>query len=389
MLRNGASRLVLRPLAASAARPATGFQRTSAQLQWNTQFGSLASRRPQLPQLARVQPIQAAVMRRGITDKQKEAEKRYAKEELKPTPETVSTTSSTHAMFSEVGAENPQSNDIDMMAGVKHDVATVKATFSLSEVPREAYYMGLAGTIPYLFTSMTTVFCSYEINHSVAGYGLLLNEKTATQLLHFIEPLQIGYGASILSFLGAIHWGLEWAGYGGYQGYRRYAIGVVAPAVAWSTILMPIEAALITQFLGFVGLYYVDIRATTKGWTPSWYRTYRFILTFIVGASLVLTLIGRGELPDHIPGSVDRAKVFSSGSEDRLAEEEKARAQKKKDAAKSDNRPGEEKPDKSRDTGDKKDESASDDGDKKDSDDEKDSDDSDDDYNKKDEKKDE
>jgi hypothetical protein len=32
-------------------------------------------------------------------------------------------------------------------------------------------------------------------------------------LLHFLEPLQIGYGASILSFLGAIHWGLEWAGY--------------------------------------------------------------------------------------------------------------------------------------------------------------------------------
>jgi hypothetical protein len=91
--------------------------------------------------------------------------------------------------------------------------ATVKETFSLSEVPREAYYMGLAGTIPYLATSMTTVFCAWEINHSTAGYGYLLDEKNATQLLHFIEPLQIGYGASILSFLGAIHWGLEWAGY--------------------------------------------------------------------------------------------------------------------------------------------------------------------------------
>jgi hypothetical protein len=91
--------------------------------------------------------------------------------------------------------------------------ATVKETFSLSEVPREAYYMGLAGTIPYLATSLTTVFCAWEINHSTAGYGYLLDEKNATQLLHFIEPLQIGYGASILSFLGAIHWGLEWAGY--------------------------------------------------------------------------------------------------------------------------------------------------------------------------------
>jgi hypothetical protein len=118
--------------------------------------------------------------------------------------------------------------------------------------------------------------------------------------------------------------------------------------VAWSTILMPIEGALITQFMGFVALYYVDVRATTRGWTPDWYRTYRFILTFIVGASIVLSLIGRGELPDHIPGSVDRARVFKEGSEEELGKEEEARAEKKKKKAISDDRPGKEKADKSR-----------------------------------------
>jgi hypothetical protein len=137
---------------------------------------------------------------------------------------------------------------------------TIKDTFSLSEVPREAYYMGLAGTLPYLATSISTVYLSWELNHSTAGYGMIFSEKDATYLLSLVEPLQIGYGASILSFLGAIHWGLEWAGYGGVQGYKRYAIGVVAPMVAWSTLLMPIEGALISQFLGFVALYYVDTR---------------------------------------------------------------------------------------------------------------------------------
>jgi hypothetical protein len=112
--------------------------------------------------------------------------------------------------------------------------------------------------------------------------------------------------------------------------------------------MMPIEGALITQFLGFVALYYVDIRATKVGWTPNWYRTYRFILTFIVGASIVLTLIGRGELPDHIPGSVDRAQVFKEGSEEKLAHDEEARAQKKKDSAGTDERDGKQKEDKSR-----------------------------------------
>lgn len=119
MLRNGASRLLFRPITASAARPATNIQRTTTQLQWNTQFGSLASRRPQLSQL---RPSKTAILRRSLTDKQKEAEARYAKEEIKPTPETVSTTSTTHPMFSEVGVENPTAKDADMTAGLKHDV---------------------------------------------------------------------------------------------------------------------------------------------------------------------------------------------------------------------------------------------------------------------------
>jgi len=256
------------------------------------------------------------------------------------------------SMTGEVGVsdESTSQGSGDMTAGLRHDVDVVKETFSLSEVPREAYYMGLAGTIPYLTTSVATVFCAWQINHSTGGYGVILDEKNATALLHMLEPLQIGYGASILSFLGAIHWGLEWAGYGGIQGYKRYAIGVVAPAVAWSTILMPIEGALITQFLGFVALYYVDIRAATVGWVPQWYRTYRFVLTLIVGASIVLTLIGRGELPDHIPAPVDRAKVFSDGAEEKLSHDEEARAkkQKKKDVAGSDDREGEQKEDKKR-----------------------------------------
>jgi hypothetical protein len=60
----------------------------------------------------------------------------------------------------------------------------------------------------------------------------------------------------------------------------------------------------------------------------------------IVGASIVLTLIGRSELPEHIPGSIDRAKVFKAegSSEERLAEHEQAAAEKKKNAARSDNR---------------------------------------------------
>jgi len=346
MLRNGASRLALRSIiAAPAVRTAGGSARcTTPSAQWTTQFSSLAARRPRLP----LQPVQAALVQRAyasLTEGQKQAESRYAKEEIKPTPETVSATSSMHPVFSgevtdETRTTGGDKNDADMAAGLKHDVATVKETFSLASVPREAYYMGLAGTLPYLATSISTVYLGWELNHAVAGYGYLLSSANATWALHLIEPLQIGYGASILSFLGAIHWGLEWAGYGGHQGYKRYAIGVVAPAIAWSTLLMPIEGALITQFMGFVGLYYVDTTVGRKGWTPAWYPVYRFVLTFIVGASIVVSLIGRSELPDHIPSAEHRAKIFKDegSSEEKLAQHEKASADAKKKAARKDDR---------------------------------------------------
>ena len=62
---------------------------------------------------------------------------------------------------------------------------------------------------------------------------------------------------------------------------------------------MPVEYALITQFLAFNFLYFADARATVRGWFPAWYSIYRFVLTFIVGASIVISLVGRGRIVKH------------------------------------------------------------------------------------------
>ena len=125
--------------------------------------------------------------------------------------------------------------------------------------------------------------------------------------------------------MGAIHWGLEWAGFGGYQGYPRYSIGILATAVAWPTLLLPAEIGLITQFLAFTFLYYADARASTRGWAPSWYSTYRFVLTFIVGASIVASLVGRGQIADLItrpPGPADRMRALREQQLAQLEEED-------------------------------------------------------------------
>ena len=88
---------------------------------------------------------------------------------------------------------------------------------------------------------------------------------------------------------------------------------MIAPAVAWPTILLPVEYALISQFCAFTFLYFADARSVVKGWTPHWYSTYRFVLTFVVGASIVFSLIGRGQIADQInklPSPADRVKAL-------------------------------------------------------------------------------
>lgn len=75
---------------------------------------------------------------------------------------------------------------------------TIVDTFTLKDVPREALYVGLAGVVPYLLTSLSTVYLSFDIQYAAThGQGLIMSGEVAEQLLHIIEPIQLGYGASV------------------------------------------------------------------------------------------------------------------------------------------------------------------------------------------------
>jgi hypothetical protein len=158
-----------------------------------------------------------------------------------------------------------------------------------------------------------------------------------------LEPIQIGYGAVIISFLGAIHWGLEFAEKQPLHDRTRlrYAIGVLAPAVAWPTIFMSTEWALTTQFAAFCALYSADSSATVRGWAPPWYGTYRFVLTAVVGAALLISLVGRAkvgeghtrlsttELKDRIKGRPG-TEQFRNWAKEEAEERKRIQEEKKK-----------------------------------------------------------
>jgi Protein of unknown function (DUF3429) len=91
---------------------------------------------------------------------------------------------------------------------------------------------------------------------------------------------------------------------------------------------MPVEYALITQFLAFNFLYFADARATVRGWFPEWYSVYRFVLTFFVGASIVISLIGRGQIvksDHHLRNPVDYVKKDRDSQWEALEREERER----------------------------------------------------------------
>ncbi|KAH7021279.1 uncharacterized protein B0I36DRAFT_388018 [Microdochium trichocladiopsis] len=274
-----------------------------------------------------------------------EEEKRLGQQKLESDPSAVSTQSSVRHVYEPASPQAESAAKADVSDGLKHDLGIVKDTFSVAHVPRESYVLGLAGTLPYLATSMSTVFLSWNLNTEPTGSGFLntfmLSHDSAHWWLGVIEPIQLGYGAVIISFLGAIHWGLEYAEKKPSRDRTRfrYGLGVLASVAAWPTMFLPIEFALTSQLAAFTGLYFADTTATKRGWAPYWYSSYRFVLTAIVGAAITISLIGRAKVGDAKPRLSGLSRKFheNHGEEAwsekwaQLEDEEKEKIKKQKE----------------------------------------------------------
>ena len=68
----------------------------------------------------------------------------------------------------------------------------------MTAVPKQAFWVGMAGVVPYLATSLSTVALSFDIQYAAYhGNGILFDGNTSEQILHIIEPIQLGYGATV------------------------------------------------------------------------------------------------------------------------------------------------------------------------------------------------
>lgn len=137
----------------------------------------------------------------------------------------------------------------------------------LTDVPRPALHLGFAGLIPFVAASLGVW---------IAGYPQNL----------IALDIQLAYGAVILSFMGAVHWGLAMAGGEAAVSYRRLGWSVAPVLAGWLALLLNPVYGLLLLILGFAGTFYGDLRSIAAGNAPSWYKALRKPLTLIVIVSL-------------------------------------------------------------------------------------------------------
>lgn len=150
----------------------------------------------------------------------------------------------------------------------------------LTEVPRPALVLGLAGLIPFAACAIA-VWTSSPIVQ-VEGVGLLLT-----------------YAAVILTFLGGVHWGRALAGKhagehaeerSGDLNWMRLGWSVTPSLIAWIALRMSPGFTIIVFIAAFAVAFLVDRHAVRAGFFPDWYLPLRKVLTLGVMACLIATL---------------------------------------------------------------------------------------------------
>jgi hypothetical protein len=128
-------------------------------------------------------------------------------------------------------------------------------------------WLGYAGLLPFV-ASAVALWAAPPRLHGFVLYSLLT------------------YGAVILSFMGAIHWGLA-IREGGVSSPLQLGLSVVPPLVGWVALALSPMMSFTVLIVAFAVLYVADARAARLGLAPSWYPRLRLPLTVIVVVSLI------------------------------------------------------------------------------------------------------
>ncbi len=142
-----------------------------------------------------------------------------------------------------------------------------------SETPVAGHWLGYAGLLPFV----------------AALLGFLLGGDL--RQAYFAQQF-IAYGAVILSFVGAVHWGRALGA--GRMPTMRMSCSILPALLAWAALLLPARTAAWLLLAGFIALRAWEASPPVAQTLPAWYRGLRTRLTFAVGVLLLLFALAAG-----------------------------------------------------------------------------------------------
>lgn len=139
-------------------------------------------------------------------------------------------------------------------------------------LPRTVAWLGYGGLLPFVLLAPASLL---DHHHGAVWSDAL-----------------VAYGAIILSFIGALHWGLAMTlpELSERQRSAWFAWSVVPALIAWPAVLFsPIVAAPLLVF-GFIAHYLQDRRLARQANLPDWYLPLRLRLSSVAVICLVASV---------------------------------------------------------------------------------------------------
>lgn len=143
-------------------------------------------------------------------------------------------------------------------------------TTMTSNLPRHVGWLGYGGLMPFLALA---ALASLDPHHPVVWSDAL-----------------VGYGAVILSFVGALHWGVAMSvpDLDPVRRRRAFVWSVVPALLAWPATLLAGTIAPLLLVVGFVLCFVQDKSLAGVAGLPVWYLPLRLRLTLVASSCLLL-----------------------------------------------------------------------------------------------------
>jgi len=134
-------------------------------------------------------------------------------------------------------------------------------------IPKTALALGYGGLIPFVTLSVAT--------------WLL----TSNWLVQAHEALLL-YASIILTFMGAIHWGVAMSK-SPFPSKLQLSFSVIPALIAWFAFFTTQSINYAILYISFASLCLIDSMASRRGDLPDWYPKLRVPLTTVVVISLI------------------------------------------------------------------------------------------------------